>query len=475
MLNKFRGRNAKRILWGLICIIVPAFVLWGASSLKGRKRNTIGTINNQKITASNFNRYIKLAQIHLLLNMQEKRKINRRDIEDLGLNFLVLLWKAKQEEIEISDQAVIEEVSRNFSPQGKFDKDLYKNFLDSFSTRYNLTVTPRNFEEYIRQLAKIDKLFQKHIDTEFVINDEEVLGLYKKDTQEAKIAYLSIPYEKFETDTEITPREIEEFYQENKSLFSREPKINIKYVIINRESDLKNRISQELHKLDSIDKLGEKFSLEIKETGFIGLNDPIAEIGWQPQINKFAFSLEKNTISAPLPTEKGLLIIEKKEEKPSSIPPLEEIKTEVKKKLIENNAKAEAKRLSEELLSEIKEKEIKDLSEFASEKNIEFKETDYFKYYDRIEGLGADRKINEMVFSLKEEEIHSEAILLAKRIFIIQLKNITPLSDKDFEEKKQTYYNRIKYAKEARARMQFLIQIQKEANLKLFPRNQQLQ
>ena len=62
MLNKLRT-SQKKILIGLLFVIVPAFVLWGGlSSLQGRKKNTLGTLNNKNITVADINYYLKMAK-----------------------------------------------------------------------------------------------------------------------------------------------------------------------------------------------------------------------------------------------------------------------------------------------------------------------------------------------------------------------------------------------------------------------------
>lgn len=462
-----RARHAKRILWILAGVIIVAFSLSGVNFYLAGRKNIIGIIDGKKITTSDLIYYTKMAQLHLVLTSQDQRKISRLDIENLGRDFLLLLWKAKQEKITADDKEVIEYIMKNLFSQRKFDKTAYDNFLKTISRRYNLSLSPRSFEEYIRQFIIIDKLFQKYITVE--VKNEEVEDLYKKDTQKAKIAYLFIPYEKFKVDIGITPREIEEFYQKNQSLFKREPKVNIAYAIID-ENTVTDKMLKQITQMKTMEELKERniLSLEIKETGFIGLNDPIEEIGWKPEINKIAFSLEKNTLSPFIQTEKGLLIMEKKEELPTFIPPLADIETEVKERLILERAKKEAEQFSQDLLKELNQQKIKDLAKIAEQKKLNFKETDYFRFYDYIEGLGLDREISEVIFSLEKDQIYIHPILREKGIYIIQLKEITPLDKDNLQKNWQVYFNLIKQNKEITKRMEFLTRLKEKTHFNLY-------
>ena len=467
MITNLRERHMKKILWTVIAIIVPAFILWGGSSaLRNKKKNIIGTIQGEKITQEKFDYYVKMAQIYFIfINPKERSNISKKDIESLGLNFLMLLWKANKDNIETSDQEVINFIVKNFSPGGKFDKALYQRFYETTSRRYNLDVTTKRFEEYLREFLRVDKLFDKYIKIE--VTDNEVKELYIRENQKAKLKYLFIPYEKFEENINLTAKEINEFYQKNESLFKREPKVNILYVSIDK-NEFEQKISTELANIKTISELEEEFSLEVKESGLISFNDPINGIGWQPEINEIAFSLEKNKLSPPIKTEKGFLIMEKKDEKDAFIPPAEEIEEEIKEKLLTQKTKEEAKKIGQNILEKIKASEIKNLQEFANEKdNVKFTETDYYTYSNYTEALSS--QIGDIVFSLKAEERYPELVSHDNGVYILQLKNIDPLDDKKFEEEKQSYYNKIKSGKEVTEKFKFFVQVQKEANLNFLP------
>ena len=468
MLTKFRDRHQRKVLILLSGVIIVAFGLSGAGFyLAGRGKNVIGTIDNRKISPSVYSHNIKLAQIYLLIHTNpEKETITADDIQGMAHDFLVLLWKAKKEKVKVTDQEVVRYIVLTLFGEGNFDQENYERYLAFMSKRYNLALTTRTFEECVREFIKIDKLFERYVNS--TVTDDEVKDLYKRDTQKAKIAYLFMPYEKFKAETAITSDEIENFYQDNQELFEREPKVKIKYVVTNKTEDLQEKIEQEFSQAKTIDELAEKLSLEIKETDFIGANDPIEEIGWQLQINKIAFALEKGKM-LPLDIGENMLIITKEDERAAFIPPLDEIKEEVKEKVILDKAKGETEQFSKDLLKEIDENKVSELKQLAGKSNVTFKKTDFFAYYDYIEGIGLDDAISKIVFSLEPDQIYEQNLMIDNGAVIIQLKELTPFDEKDFAEKKEAYSAALARNKNIFGRMKFLTEVRKEAELDLTP------
>ncbi len=385
MLTVFRERHMKKILWFLAVIIIVAFGFSGVSSLLDRKK-FIGIMAGKKISTSDFAYYEKMAKLFLLLHADESKSVGQREADALALDFLVLLWKVKQEKITVSDKEVVEYIKNNLFSQNSFSKESYDNFIKRISQRYNLGLSLRNFEEYMRDFIKKDKLLKKLINIE--IGEEEVKDLYKKDTQEAKIAYIFIPYEKFikNLDKEITSRQVREFYEKNSSLFRRVPKPGI----------------------------------------------------------------------------------DEKEEKKAYVPRLEEIEAEVKERLIRQKSKEKAKEFSQKIIEKINKKKKKSLKKIAKREKLEFKESEQFKFYGNIDGLALNIEARKAIFSLTKNQIHPNALLLTNGACIIQLKDITEVDEKNFEEKKEGYLNSLKRNKEFIERLKFFNQIRKEANLEVF-------
>ena len=460
MLTKFKTRHIKKILWFLVIVIVPAFILWGSISFfSARKKSIIGKIENHFIKKEEFFPYIQLARIHLLIT--QGRNFSYPQLESHAWQFYILLWKAKKEGIRVKDEEVIKEVKKIFGEK-KFDKQAYFNFL-----RRRFHIEPRAFEEYVRRRLMIEKLLKKFIKVK--VKDEEILKLYKKDKEKAKISYLFIPYSRFKN-ISISQDEIEKFYQKNKALFKEEPKVKIRYLIFSKKDfkKMEKKIEKLRKKVKTIKELSKKLNRNYKESGYLTFNSPIEEIGWQPDLIRIAFSLPKNSLSKIIPTEKGYVILEKIDEKRERIPSFEEVKEKVKKKVLEEKVKKEAEKLGKEILEKIKEKNITDLKKLAQKYKLKYKETGFFKYYDYIEGLGLDRRLSEKIFSAKKGEILPQVFLLEKGAYIIKIEEILLADKKEFLKEKEKYRKKVYLTKELIEELKFFNQLIKELNVKIF-------
>ncbi|MBD3264505.1 MAG: hypothetical protein GF375_05335, partial [Candidatus Omnitrophica bacterium] len=228
MFLKLRSHHIKIVLWILIIVIVPAFVLWGTSSLKNRKQSAIASIEGEQITTPEFREYLNMARLFLLLNASPEANITYNDIERTAFELIVLLWKADKEDIRVSDAKLADYIIKNFSFKSKFDQNRYEAFIKNISQKYNLGLTPRAFEENIRRFIRIRKLFERYVDSD--VSQEELRDLYNQQNQTAKISYIFIPYKKFRINAEVTLDKAREFYEKNKSLFREKEKIKIKYL-----------------------------------------------------------------------------------------------------------------------------------------------------------------------------------------------------------------------------------------------------
>lgn len=466
MLKNIREKHAKRILWVLVIVIVPAFVLWGGSSiLKGKRQKPLGMLDGRKIKPEEFQYYLDMAGLNhrmtaLLSSNEEYKFPSSLDLSKEAWQYMLLLWKAKKENIEVTDEEVMERIRAMFSYQGKFNKDFYSRVLER-----GLKMPARMFEEYTRDMLKMDKLLDQNLQIQ--VTEDEIKNFFIKDTQKAKIDYIEIPIADFKERVSITEEEIKEFYNENKSLFKEAPTIKIKYTLIESDTPDRGKILESLADFKDIVELKDAFSLDIKETDFITLQDPLKDLGWQPQVNQLAFNLDEDQLSPPLEIDKGLIIIQKIDQKESFVPALDKITDKVKEKLIEKKALEKTTRSAQRILDEIKTKKVKYLRSIARTQSLGFKETGYFRYFDYIEGIGLDAKISEIIFSLKEGQIYLNPIILANGTYIIQLKEKTDFDEEDFKENKAKYAQALMLSKGMQERMEFIIQLAKEADLRI--------
>lgn len=468
MLVKLKNRHLKRIFWVLLCIIIPAFILWGGKIRQ--KKQITGQIGKHRIDIQEFNNYLKLARVHsfLVYGPDYPSKITPQEQKSQAWRLYLLDWKAEKEKISVNDREIVKFINERFSLENEFDKDRYTKLI-----QYYLQMNPRDFEERIRKILRAEKLWKKYIKIE--IKEEEILDSYKKDHEKAKISFIYIPYDKFEQELGIKDSELKNFYESNKGGFQEEPKVKIKYLFIPQEeyAGRKTEINQKIKEGKTIEGISENIKLSCEETDFLTPATPIKGIGWAPALIKSAFSLPENSLSELLEINNGFIIFEKTASKRSFIPSFEEVKEKVIEKVKIKKEKDLAKNLGDNIIKEIKAKEIRDIEIIATNYKLENKETAYFKYHDYVEGVGLNNDLNQAVFESRKGEIILKNFLLPKGNYIIQVKDLIPIDEEKFKQDKQEYKRKILFQREFMERIKFLAELQKEANLKIYSTLQQ--
>ena len=227
MLKVFRNKNvAKIVLWALLILILPAFVLWGTGNLgRGADKKGpayVGTIENKKVSFDDFAKSVSSIRCQIVLNYFNNSKAldsllkNKAFVGKLAWDRLIMLKKAGMARIRVPDSDVIKFITSHplFLRNGRFDDRVYEYFLKN-----SLSLYPRNFEELIRETLMIQKLTDS-LTKDIKVTDEEVLKDYEMDNSKFKISYILTPTSEF-TNKVIAPseEEMKDFYEKNKQDF----------------------------------------------------------------------------------------------------------------------------------------------------------------------------------------------------------------------------------------------------------------
>ncbi|MBN2483529.1 MAG: SurA N-terminal domain-containing protein [Candidatus Omnitrophica bacterium] len=469
MLIRFKSHHTRKILWALIGVIVPAFMLWGGLSyFNSRSKDLAGKIENHRISQQELAKYLRLTQVGLLFQSPEAaRSLTPEQIRSKTWQMYLFLWKAKKDKITVTDQEVVDALAGIFVRNGSFDRDWY------FSILKRRRINPREFEEYIRASIIIDKLIAKYVAES--PSEEEVLDLYKKENEKAKIDYLMVGYDKFPAPQEVTDEQVHKFYEENKIQFKQAPQMKLNYVLLEKErfTELKEKLIPLLKKSEHLEGFAKELGIKVNTTGYLTANSPIEGIGWEPNLVRAAFEAPLHSISPVYEIASGYVIFEKTEAKDSRIPPVSEIKNVVIEQYRTDSQKRQAQKYIEEILKEISEKKISDLATFAKGELVQYGESEYFKFYDYIPEVGLYSNVNEAIFSAQPGEIIKEVFSLPKAAYLVQLKEIVKYDPETFEKEKEEYRERISRQKFMVNQIKFLNQLQQESNLRIYVNPQQ--
>lgn len=342
MLKVFRHKNVTKIvLWGILILILPAFVMWGAGSSgssdkKGPKYT--GLIEGKKISFEDFAQSIISIRCQIILNYFNNTKAleallnNKPFLGKLAWDRLIMLKKAQMAKIKVPDREVVNFISTHplFLRDGKFEERAYEYFLKN-----SLGLYPRNFEELVRENLMIQKLTEI-ISKDVKITDEEVAQSYEKLNSKYKISYIFVSFASLADKASISDDEAKAFYEKNKQEFiiktkatdgkESEPKIssfdevklNIKSMLAEAKArplvlDTANKAYDKVQNIiaggnSSFEAAAITLGLKPQESRLFGRSDYIEEIGDGDVVVNTASDMKKDEISKPLETKKGILI-----------------------------------------------------------------------------------------------------------------------------------------------------------------------
>ncbi|MDD5428432.1 MAG: peptidylprolyl isomerase [Candidatus Omnitrophica bacterium] len=343
MLKVFRHKNVTKIvLWALLILILPAFVLWGVGSFgrAGKKGPAYaGTIDGKKVSFEDFAKSLVSIRCQIVLNYFNNQKTlegllqNKPFLGRLAWDRLIILKRAHMAKIKMSDKDVINFIRNHplfLNKDGKFENRAYEYFL-----RNSLGIYPRNFEELVRENLMIQKLTDD-LAKDVKITDDEVVRAYEKSNSKFQISYVFVPYASFNDQVKATDEEVKDIYQKNIDKFTtrtkgaegKEPvtktasfdevKAKIKTLLVDARSrplafESAKKTYEKLQDLITKEKLSfesaaAKLGLKIQGSKPVGRGDYIEGVGEADLVAAVAADLKKDEISKPVETRRGILI-----------------------------------------------------------------------------------------------------------------------------------------------------------------------
>jgi len=472
---------AKKILIVLAVIIVPAFVLWGSGSLiRGRKGiNYAGIIFGKKIIFDQYNSSLLACKNQAIIHYGDNfYKIQRfLDFNTEAWDRLILLYEAKRRKIKVSNSEVIQKIANIpfFKSGNRFDKKIYQYLLDNV-----FRTSARKFEEEIRQLLMLEKLFEQ-ITESVSVDEDKLFPNYKKENEKVRVDFIHFPVELFIDQIILDDKEIDDYFQKHKEEFRKPPSVNIQYLGLDYPKDAKEtdksalvkkmlKIASKVKKVANLEKISEAENLPIKETGYFTLEGPVPEIGWSYQFIQTAFNLKPNQVSKLLKIQKGCYILKLKEKKDSYIPDIKEIKEPIVNILKQKNAKELAQAKAEEYLKNILEiyqanpKNV-DFEKLAKKWDIKAGKTALFNRGDYIPNIGISKIFSEVAFGLKDKQEPFGVVSAEMGTFIIKLEEYIPTDENKFLEERESFKTKLLQTKKNEYFNKFFEDLKKKANL----------
>jgi peptidyl-prolyl cis-trans isomerase D len=205
--------------------------------------------------------------------------------------------------------------------------------------------------------------------------------------------------------------------------------------------------------------------IPLKTTGLFKEGDEVPDFGRDPSFYSSASSLKLGEISPVISVPPNFYILKLITKKDSRIPPLNEVKEEVTRKVIGAKADEKARQMAEDLLNQIR--AGKDIREVAREKGAPLEETGFFtRTAGVVPQIGPTREFIEILSSLTEENPVPKGIIQTKDgYFVVRLSGYEPADQNKFQSVKKNLEKRLIYQKQEEAFQNWLSQLRSNAKI----------
>ncbi|HPD60814.1 MAG TPA: SurA N-terminal domain-containing protein [Thermodesulfobacteriota bacterium] len=471
MLSVLR-KYARSIFIYFIPFLIISFVLYfGWTDIRERQESWMVKVNKTTISVAEYRKYYtqiieyykKIYQVDLTPDLIERLGI-KQQITDNLINELLLLETAKEANLMIPEAELKKAIEAipGFQKNGRFDNQAYQELL------HQNKLTPQDFEndqrkgllvsrirdlvidgvkysekelqdKFIWENEKVDLEFAE-IDPETFSNvgepqEEEIRAYYDKHKEEfrvpekIKISYIEFSPEDFENKATVSPEEIDEYYKNFSEEFWEPRKVHARHILIKinpgAKSEEKKEAEKKAEEILSLIKGGKSF----EQMALMYSQDQITakeggDLGFFPRgqmIKEFddaAFNLKPGEVSGVVETKFGFHIIKVEEIKEERTKPLEEVKEEIREKLIKEKTqdliKKEAYQCYRTLLK------TKDLKGYADKERLKLLESAYFSREESPPIAGDSGEFIEEIFGFNPGEIASPKYI-NESYYIIQL------------------------------------------------------
>lgn len=162
--------------------------------------------------------------------------------------------------------------------------------------------------------------------------------------------------------------------------------------------DMALRFSSEIRRPADLDRAAAANGLQVQESEFFLRDEPIAGIGFAPEVTAEAFSLPEGGVSQPVPTPQGFAVLAVVAREESRVPALDEVKDRVRDALLREKALAAARAAAAEAATRLV--TATDFEAAAKSAGLEPRSTDLVARGTAWPDVGIDAAIDAAVFEL---------------------------------------------------------------------------
>ncbi len=482
MLKVFR-ENLKYLSW-ILWIVIAVFILFvfvdfGSGVPRGTDSQAAAWVGDEEISfnevASAYRQmeesYRESLGGNFTPELARQLQLPLRVLESL-VNERVLLDEARRAGLEVTDeelrQAVLEIPSFRSAPGTFVGRETYAQVLRTSGQ------TPEAFEARLRQQLLIEKL-RTVLAQNIFISDQEVGERHREDSERAKIRFVRLAARPFEGEVEVSPAEVEAYFEAHKSDFRIPEQRAVEYLLVDT-SRVRERVKVDDAEVRAYyDDNAEEFSQEEQVQArhiLVQVNDErtaeaadrtirearrrieggedFAEVARQVsedpgskerggdlgyfgrgqmarEFEQAAFSATPGALVGPVQTSFGYHLIEVTDRRAGDSEPFEAVSTRIRTRLVAERARSLAETKAKELAQRIRDDGLASAPDFArldeEDEETILISTEPFGRDDLIPDVGRNAAFAAMAFALETDGI-SEPLPVARGWAILRLRQV---------------------------------------------------
>ena len=238
MLQNIRDKTTGWIAYVIVIGISIPFVLWGIDQYFTGGNVIVAEINETKISSERLNNEYqsRLRQMQDMISKDQneadlQKKIIKRSVLDELIDGILVREFVNKNKFQISERTLISDIRDNkiFHTEKKFNPSRYQKLLESQGIKTSDYERIRNSE------LKTLQFYNNIVESSFIAT-EQLKDLEKLKYQTRDFKLLSLSYKDFIDNKKISSeKEKKDFYVKYKNIFSMPEKFNVEYLVFNKK------------------------------------------------------------------------------------------------------------------------------------------------------------------------------------------------------------------------------------------------
>src|SRR5699024_2700304 len=233
MLQAIRDRVTGIVAIFVLGLLAVPFLFFGLDSyMRAVPQDAVAVVGDDEISSADFQTSFARYRARLRDQLGDRYSdletnqpaVRREHLESL-IDQLLLRQHAEKLGLRVSERTIAEMIRDvpAFQIEGQFNPDVYQQALRAAGE------TPRGFQQGVRQDIQT-RLVAEAIAESSVVTETEVDRMIGLQRQRRQVSLVDISSAPFTDEVEITPADIESYYQDNLDRFTNEERVRLAYV-----------------------------------------------------------------------------------------------------------------------------------------------------------------------------------------------------------------------------------------------------